>query len=75
MDTIPAPKVEGIFFAYNKEEVLFLPNLWTRKMLRFLWRIQICMKNMKIFFTPLPILTRPCSSCVTHHSSLWGGGG
>ena len=39
------------------------------KMLSFLWRIQICMKNMKKNSRPsLPL-------CVTCHSSLRGGGG
>ena len=65
----------AFFFAYRKEETLFLPNLCMPKMLSFFffWRIQICVRNMTKIFTPLSTLARPGS--VTCHSSLGGGGG
>ena len=44
------------------------------KMRKYLWGVQICIKNMEKKFTPLPTLTRPGSSCVTRHSSLEGDG-
>ena len=60
------------FCAYKQEETLVLPTLCTPKMLRFLWRIQICIRNMKIFSPPLPTLTWP--GFLMYRSSLGGGG-
>ena len=69
--------VEGAgrkYIASKKEETpfFFKPNFCMPKMLRFLWRFQICMKNMKNFCpSPYP---HPAGFLMCHSSLVTGGG-
>ena len=63
-----------ISFAYKKEKTRFLPNLCMPKMLRFLWRTQIYMKNFSPPSLPSPDWV-PHVSFVTRRLGAGGGGG